>query len=228
MKGVGQRDANRLTRDRSTGDGPMTKILTRATTAQTDAAPTGRRWGYGRCSTEHQQTDQQRTQLEAAGCIEVITEQISSGRKDRPGLAKVLGSLERGDQLVVCKLDRLARSLVELLTIAADLEARGVDLVILDQAIDTSTNTGRLLFSMLGAVAEFERSLAIERTRASVAHRRSMGADLGGRRRSYSDAQIQLGHRLRAEGQSISQIAQVLNLSRGTTHRLLQELEQAS
>ena len=78
-----------------------------------------------------------------------------------------------------------------------------------------------------GMELRVQSRLAIERIRASVAHRRSIGADLGGRRRSYSDAQIQLGHRLRAEGQSISQIAQVLNLSRGTTHRLLQEAEQA-
>jgi DNA invertase Pin-like site-specific DNA recombinase len=117
----------------------------------------------------------------------------------------------------------LARSLVELLTITADLEARGVDLVVLDQALDTSTPAGRLMFQVLGAVAQFERELAIERTRASVEHRRATGGDLGGRRRSYTDAQIQLGHRLRAEGQSVSQIAGVLGLSRGTTHRLLQE-----
>lgn len=88
----------------------------------------------------------------------------------------MLGSLRPGDQLVVAKLDRLARSLVELLTIAADLEARGIDLVVLDQAIDTSTPAGRLMFQVLGAVSQFERELAIERTRASVAHRRATGA----------------------------------------------------
>jgi DNA invertase Pin-like site-specific DNA recombinase len=136
----------------------------------------------------------------------------------------VLGALQRGDQLVITKLDRLARSLVELLTIAADLEARGVELLVLDQAIDTSTPAGRMMFQVLGAVGQFERELAIERTRASVAHRRSIGADLGGRRKSYSVQQLQLGQRLRAEGQSISQIAQALGLSRGTTHRLLQEV----
>ena len=201
----------------------MTKILKGATVAQPIAVPAGRRWGYGRVSTEQQTEAQQRAQLEAAGCDEVITEQISSGKADRPGLAQVLGALQRGDQLVVAKLDRLARSLVELLAIASDLEAGGIDLVVLDQAIDTSTPAGRLMFQVLGAVSQFERELAIERTRASVAHRRAIGGDLGGRRKSYSDQQLALGHRLRGEGQSISQIAAALGLSRGTTHRLLLE-----
>jgi DNA invertase Pin-like site-specific DNA recombinase len=206
----------------------MTKILDGPAVAQSIAAPAGRRWGYGRVSTEQQTEAQQRAQLEAAGCDEVVTEQISSGKADRPGLAQVLGALQPGDQLVVAKLDRLARSLVELLAIAADLEDRGIDLVVLDQAIDTSTPAGRLMFQVLGAVSQFERELAIERTRASVAHRRATGGDLGGRRKSYSDEQLALGHRLRAEGQSISQIAAALGLSRGTTHRLLQEPEAAT
>ena len=201
----------------------MTKTLPRASAAQQPAAPAARRLGYGRVSTELQTEAQQRAQLAAAGCTEVITETISSGKADRPGLVQVLEALQPGDQLVVCKLDRLARSLAELLAITADLESRRIDLVVLDQAIDTSTPAGRLMFQVLGAVAEFERGMAIERTRASVAHRRATGGDLGGRRRSYSDAQRQMGLRLRAEGQSISQIAEVLNLSRGTTHRLLKE-----
>lgn len=229
MSEVGQRGANRLTRDRSTGDGPMTKILTaRPTAAQAPAAvcapQQGRRIGYGRVSTAHQSETQQRAQLEAAGCTRIVTETISSGRTDREGLVRVLRELEAGDTLVIVKLDRLARSLKELLTIAADLDVRGVHLQVLDQAIDTSTPTGRLLFSMLGAVAEFERSLAIERTRASVQHRKETGGNIGGRPKSYTDQQQQLGQRLRAEGRSISEIAAALRLSKGTTHRMLQEV----
>lgn len=200
----------------------MTKILDRPAAAATASATAGRRLGYGRVSTEHQSEAQQRDQLAAAGCCEVFTETISSGKADRPQLAAVLAELQPGDTLTVCRLDRLARSLRELLTIAADLEARGVHLQVLDQAIDTSTPAGRLMFQVLGAVAEFERNMAIERTRDSVAHRRATGGDLGGRRVSYTAEQQQLGQRLRAEGQSISQVAKALGLSKGTAHRMLQ------
>jgi len=223
MNLVGQRSANCLTRDRSTGDGPMTKILTGPTAASPATARAGRKLGYGRVSTEHQSEAQQRAQLEAAGCSEILTETISSGRKDRPALAQVLDQLQAGDTLVICKLDRLARSLQELLVIAADLEARGINLQVLDQAIDTTTPTGRLLFQLLGAVGEFERQLAIERTRASVEHRRSTGGNLGGRPKSYSPEQQRLGHRLKDEGESVSGVARALGISRAAAGRLLQE-----
>jgi DNA invertase Pin-like site-specific DNA recombinase len=195
----------------------------------TSAPRKARKVGYGRVSTEHQSEAQQKAQLEAAGCTEVITETISSGRKERPGLARVLQELQPGDTLVICKLDRLARSLQELLAIAADLEARGVNLQVLDQAIDTTTPTGRLLFQLLGAVGEFERQLAIERTRASVEHRRSTGGSLGGRPKSYTAEQHRLGLRLKAEGESVSGVARALGISRATAGRLLQEpLEEAA
>jgi len=201
----------------------MTKILTGPTAASPATARAGRKLGYGRVSTEHQSEAQQRAQLEAAGCSEILTETISSGRKDRPALAQVLDQLQAGDTLVICKLDRLARSLQELLVIAADLEARGINLQVLDQAIDTTTPTGRLLFQLLGAVGEFERQLAIERTRASVEHRRSTGGNLGGRPKSYSPEQQRLGHRLKDEGESVSGVARALGISRAAAGRLLQE-----
>jgi len=184
---------------------------------------TGRKLGYGRVSTEQQSQEQQQAQLEAAGCSVIRTEQISSGKADRAELQATLADLQQGDTLVICKLDRLARSLKELLEITADLEARGVDLVVLDQHLDTTTPTGRLTFQVLGAVAQFEREMAIERTRASVEHRRATGGNLGGRKCSYSSQQVDLGRRLRAEGKSITEISQALNLSRGSTHRMLQE-----
>ena len=183
----------------------------------------GRRIGYGRVSTLNQTEETQRATLTAAGCDQVHTETISSGKKDRPVLAAVMADLQANDVLVICKLDRWARSLKELLTMASELEARGVALHVLDQNIDTSTPTGRLMFQVLGAVAEFERELGIQRTRESVAHRRATGGDLGGRKRTWTDDQRRLGQRLREEGQSISQVAKVLGLSKGSTHRMLQE-----
>ena len=180
-----------------------------------------RRIGYGRVSTDKQTEDQQRAQLEAAGCTEIHTETISSGKTDRPVLKAVMADLQPGDTLVICKLDRWARSLQELLAMSADLESRNINLQVLDQQIDTSTPTGRLLFSILGSVAQFERELAIERTRASVDHRKATGGNLGGRPVSYTDQQIELGQRLRAEGKSYNEVAKALGLSKGAAHRML-------
>ncbi|GCE65908.1 recombinase family protein [cyanobiont of Ornithocercus magnificus] len=182
-----------------------------------------RKLGYGRVSTERQNEAQQRAQLEAAGCSEIFTETVSGGRRDRPGLKQVLNRLQCGDTLVICKLDRLARSLQELLAIASDLDAKGINLQVLEQAIDTTTPTGRLLFQLLGAVGEFEGQLAIERTRASVEHRRSTGGNLGGRPKSYSPEQHRLGQRLKAEGESVSGVARALGISRATAGRMLRE-----
>lgn len=181
----------------------------------------GRRIGYGRVSTHHQTEEQQQAALAAAGCDEVHTETISSGKKDRPVLAAVMAELQAGDTLVILKLDRWARSLKELLSMASELEQRGVALHVLDQNIDTSTPTGRLMFSVLGAVAEFEREMAIQRTRDSVAHRKATGGDLGGRRLSYTPAQAQQVHRLREEGLSYSQLQEATGLARGTLQRIL-------
>ena len=203
----------------------MTSTLTRPAAADQPAAPAQRqprRWGYGRVSTQDQTEAQQRAALEAAGCHEVVTETISSGKKERPGLRRVMDQLEPGDTLVICKLDRWARSLQELLTMSAELEAKGVHLHVLDQQIDTSTPAGRLMFQVLGSVAEFERSLAIQRTRDSVAHRKATGGNLGGRPKAYTPQQQALGLKLRADGQSISQIAAALGLAKGTCHRMLQ------
>ena len=203
----------------------MTNTLTRPVAAKQPAVTEQRSpksWGYGRVSTENQTEDQQRAALEAAGCHEVVTETISSGKKERPGLRRVMDQLEAGDTLVICKLDRWARSLQELLAMSAELETKGVHLQVLDQQIDTSTPAGRLLFQMLGAVAEFERSLAIQRTHDSVAHRRATGGNLGGRPKAYTPQQQALGLKLKADGQSISQIAAQLGLAKGTCHRMLQ------
>jgi DNA invertase Pin-like site-specific DNA recombinase len=180
-----------------------------------------RRVGYGRVSTATQTEEQQLAQLRAAGCHEVHTETISSGKKDRPVLVQVMADLQAGDTLVICKLDRWARSLKELLVMAAELEERGVALHVLDQSIDTSTPTGRLMFQVLGAVAEFERELGIQRSRDSVAHRRATGGDLGGRRKSYTPEQAEMAGRLRSEGESFRAIARTLGLSLATVQRIL-------
>lgn len=133
--------------------------------------------------------------------------------------AAALAAMQPGDSLVIVRLDRLARSLWELLEITADFEERGIALRVLTQGIDTSTPTGRLMFGMLGAIAQFERDLAAERLAESIRHRKAIG-DLGGRRPSYSEGQHRLLHERVAQGATVRDIASELNLSRSVVGRL--------
>jgi DNA invertase Pin-like site-specific DNA recombinase len=176
--------------------------------------------GYGRVSTADQHPEVQGAALRDAGCSQVFTETISSRKTHRPQLAAALAALQPGDTLTIVRLDRLARSLRELLEIAADLEERGIALKVLTQGIDTSTPTGRLMFGMLGAIAQFERDLSAERLAESIRHRKVTGGDLGGRRPSYSDGQHRLVHERVAQGATVREIAAELNLSRSVVGRL--------
>ncbi|CAK6692735.1 recombinase family protein [Synechococcus sp. CBW1107] len=186
------------------------------------ASPTQLRvLGYGRVSTADQHPEVQGHQLEAAGCSQVFLETISSRKAKRPQLEAVLAALRPGDTLAVIRLDRLARCLRELLELTADLEARGVHLHVLEQGINTSTSTGRLMLQLLGAIAEFERDLGAERLAESIRHRRATGGDLGGRRPSWNRAQHRRGLELRQSGLSIRSVAEELNLARSVVERML-------
>jgi DNA invertase Pin-like site-specific DNA recombinase len=182
----------------------------------------GARIGYGRVSTTDQDANTQVLRLEAAGCVRTFTETISSRVKDRPQLAACLDYLRPGDALVAVRLDRLARSTRELLELAQGLEQRGIDLVVLDQQIDTRTPAGRLLFTMLAAIGEFERDLIRERTMDGLARARSEGKP-GGRRASITGQRAQLVRRLAAEGQSVRAIAAAIEASPSAVHRLLSD-----
>jgi len=115
--------------------------------------PNGLRIGYARVSTQGQSLDNQVERLKASGCEKLFTEKYSGARSDRKQLQAVLDFVREGDALVVTKLDRLARSAVDLGQIARKLESKRVDLVVLDQQIDTTTPTGKLMFTMIGAFA---------------------------------------------------------------------------
>ncbi len=117
--------------------------------------------------------------LSAAGCDQIFTDHASGALTSRPSLDQVLTSLQEGDTLVTWKLDRLGRSLSHLIGIVATLENRGVSFRSLSEAIDTRTASGRLLFHVMGALAEFERALISERTRAGMAAAKLRGATLG-------------------------------------------------
>ena len=132
--------------------------------------------GYGRVSTRDQHPEAQHDALLAAGCDKVFLDKASGKLARRPELDKALHSANRaGDQLVVTKLDRLGRSLEHLIELSNELQHRGVDLVVLDQGIDTSTAVGRMFFQILGSIAEFEHALMSERTMDGLAAARARG-----------------------------------------------------
>ena len=136
--------------------------------------------GYARVSTLDQNLDLQIDALTKAGCHRLFDEKMSGSRAERPGLAKALEMLREGDTLVVWKLDRLGRSLPHLLAIVTDLKARGIAFRSLTEQMDTNTPHGELLFSLFGALAQYERALTRERVMAGLAAAKRRGRQ-GGR-----------------------------------------------
>lgn len=175
--------------------------------------------GYARVSTVHQSPDMQIAALTAAGAERIWTEQASGGRDDRPQLAALLAYARPGDVLAVWRLDRLGRSLPHLLTVAAELDAAGVELRSLSEAIDTTTPGGRLVFHVFGAVAQFERALAAERSTAGVAVARAAGRNPG--RPALPPATIDAIRTLDRTGTPRAGIARALGISRSSVYRSL-------
>jgi DNA invertase Pin-like site-specific DNA recombinase len=144
--------------------------------------------GYARVSTDDQNLGLQLDALEAAGCHKIFRDEGMSGATtDRRELNCALGMLASGDVLVVWKLDRLGRSLAHLMRVVAHLQAEGIGFRSLSEAIDTTTASGRLLFHVVGAIAEFERSLISERTSAGMAAAKARGQHLGRERKMTED-----------------------------------------
>lgn len=176
--------------------------------------------GYARVSTTDQKLDLQTDALAAAGCRKVFADKLSGTTTTRPELDACLRYLREGDVLVVYKLDRLGRSLRHLLEVIDDLKERGIGFKSISDGIDTTTSTGRLLFSVMGSFAEFERDLIRERTNAGLKAARDRGK-LGGRPTAVT---AELGERivaLRAAGSSPTAIAQELEIGRATVYRFL-------
>jgi DNA invertase Pin-like site-specific DNA recombinase len=145
------------------------------------------RVGYARVSTTEQNMEAQLERL--ADCDKIFAEKQSGKMADRPQLAAALEYVREGDTLVATRLDRLARSVAHLCDIAEMLRRKGVELEIIDQKIDTSTATGKLLFHMLAAIAEFELSIRMEAQRAGMAHARSLG-HMAGRKPKLTQEQV--------------------------------------
>lgn len=176
--------------------------------------------GYARVSTSGQTLDAQLDQLVAEGCDPVFQETMSGARSDRPELAKALAVLTEGDSLVVTRLDRLARSTFDLLKSVRTIEAKGASLKSLAEAwADTTTPTGRLILTVLGGLAEFERSLIKERTAEGRARAKREGRRLG-RPPILTPHQRSLIVQWRTEGQDNAEIARALGVSRSTVSRV--------
>jgi DNA invertase Pin-like site-specific DNA recombinase len=177
--------------------------------------------GYARTSTVEQEAsfEAQKAQLKAVGCEKVLCEQVSAVSPEREQLDAALEFAREGDVLVVTKLDRLAHSVPHLCEIGKRLDVKGVGLKVLDQAIDTTTPTGRLMFNMLGAIAQFERELIRERMLVGIAKAKAEGKYKG--RAPTAKAKATKVHELRAAGVGPSEIARQLGISRTSVFRIL-------
>ncbi len=177
-------------------------------------------YGYARVSTAEQNTDSQRDALNSVGCEEIITDKVSGAAEKRPRLETLLKRLKKGDTLIVSRLDRLGRSLSHLIEIMNRLECQGVAFKSLSESIDTSTAGGRLIFHMMGALAEFERSLITERTQAGLQAAKSRGVRLG-RPRSLTASQIKHAAKLIDNGENMANVAHSFGIDRTTLWRAL-------
>ncbi|SHU56072.1 resolvase [Mycobacteroides abscessus subsp. abscessus] len=179
--------------------------------------------GYARVSTVEQSVGLQLDALHAAGVERIFTDEgISGSVSSRPELDKCLVHLRSGDTLVVWRLDRLARSLKNLLELVESLSQRGIHLRSLTESIDTSSASGRLVLSVFGALAEFERSLIIERTQAGLMAARLRGAKIG-RPAAMSAGQVEQAKTLVGAGHRVSEVARSLGVGRSTLYRVLGE-----
>jgi DNA invertase Pin-like site-specific DNA recombinase len=178
-------------------------------------------YAYARVSTSEQNPALQLDALRAAGCARLfIDEGISGGAVKRPALDKALATLKAGDVLVVWKLDRLGRSLSHLIQITKQLGDRGIGFRSLSEAIDATSPSGRLFFHIIGALAEFERALIVERTRSGLASAKQRGTKLG-RKPKLSPEQIDHARKLIDAGESPRQVAKSLAVSVATLYRFI-------
>ncbi len=176
--------------------------------------------GYCRVSTEDQNPDVQLAALKQAGCKRIFTDKASGAHATRPELTTCLKALNAGDTLIVWKLDRLGRSLRDLIGLLDDLKTRGVAFRSLREAIDTATPTGRAMWQMVGILAALERALMQERTKAGRAAAVARGVKLG-RKPKLSPQQVAHARTLLDQGESPAYVAQLLKVSWRTVERAL-------
>jgi DNA invertase Pin-like site-specific DNA recombinase len=177
--------------------------------------------GYARVSTDDQNASLQEDALKKAGCIRTFTDHARGSKASRPELDRMLDQLRKGDVVIVWRLDRLGRSLKNLIALVEQLAEMGVAFRSLSESIDTTTANGRLFFSIMGALAEFERDLIRERTNAGLAAARARGR-VGGRPSVMTAKKVDKARKLYDSRQhTVAEIAEMLNVSVATVYRHL-------
>jgi DNA invertase Pin-like site-specific DNA recombinase len=178
--------------------------------------------GYARVSTDDQNLNLQRDALDQAGCEQIFEDQFSGAKAERPGLQQALQYARAGDTIVVWRLDRLSRSLKDLIEMVTLLETKGIGLKSLQEAIDTSSSSGKLIFHIFGALAEFERNLIRERTQAGLYAARARGRK-GGRPKALNKDKQALAVKLYDEKEhTVNQICEMMGISKPTLYKYIE------
>ena len=181
--------------------------------------------GYARVSTDDQNLDLQRDALQAVGCERVFEDMVSGARADRTGLVTLMSMLRAGDTVVIWRLDRLGRSLKNLIELVERLESAKVGLRSLQENIDTTSSGGKLVFHLFGALAEFERNLIRERTQAGLVAARARGR-MGGRPRRLDPVKLALAVKLHRErNHTVEEICKMMGISKSTLYNYLDKAD---
>src|SRR5208283_1488379 len=179
------------------------------------------KYGYARVSTEDQNPAMQLAALKKAGCAKLFKDEVTGAHVNRPALTRCLKTLQTGDTLIVWKLDRLGRSLRDLIAMLDDFRQHGIKFKSLTEAIDTETPTGRAMWQMIGVLAELERSLITERTRAGVKAAQRRGVKFG-RKAKLTPDRLAHARKLIDQGKSPTEAAKIIGIPRATIYRALQ------
>lgn len=184
--------------------------------------------GYARVSTHEQNLEAQLDALRLSGCDKIVSEKVTTRKITRPKLNETLTWLRAGDVLVCTKMDRLARNIRELLTIMDDLTERNVDVVFINQNIDTTQAGGRLIFHMFAALAEFERDLIRERTIAGLVAARARGRK-GGRKKALNGTRLETAFKMYdSKEYTVRQICESLDIKERTFYEYLKRRREAN
>lgn len=180
--------------------------------------------GYARVSTQLQDNAAQIDSLKKSGCDTIFEEKMSGGRWERPKLQELLKHIRKGDTVVVWKLDRLSRSLKDLLFIMEQIESKGAGFKSLTESIDTTTSAGKMMIQMIGVFAEFERSMLKERSMKGLQYAREQGR-IGGRKPKLKIVQTEEIIHLHRQGKSVPELAMLFNVHKATVYRVLKKNE---